>query len=94
MVPKMKPALSKEEWTGVRDWRPDVAPEMIRRFSPGDHDRQACALLLHGQTFGFTRGDVTAIRDVVRVEGPENYRALVALADRIEAFLPPEPSEP
>ena len=48
------------------------------------------ALALYQQPFGFTREDVVALRDIT---SPAGWRAdydYSALADRIEALLPPE----
>lgn len=54
------------------------------------------ALALHGQPFGFTREDVTALRNVANsldVDDP-TYEAtlevIASLTDRVSALLPPE----
>ena len=78
----------------------------VRLGGPGgsrdaSRDRQALAArLLHGQPFGFTREDVHAIRSAAdSIDSEWNVGArsdfplvvhLDALADRIEALLPPE----
>lgn len=61
-----------------------------------DRDRHAlAALALYGQPFGFTRTDVDAIRWAARLLEDNviigKAHGLLAVADRIEALLPPAP---
>ena len=59
---------------------------------PQEHLSALAALCLHGQPYGFTRGDVGRLRQVADAIAydPDEDRDLRDLADRIEALLPPK----
>ena len=96
MGEKIEPALTAEEWARIHagEWHEEVLADLDRHSA---HAR--AALALHGQPFGFTREDVELLRKI----GPfvdrqiidrdagayEWLGALMPLADRIEALLPP-----
>lgn len=87
----MKPALTPEEWTHCKtmESRYDGALE-----SAADEIgliyglRGVAAWALHAQPFGFTQDDVMMLRGLA-ISLPDTYM-LDALADRIEALLPPK----
>lgn len=93
----MKPALTAEEWRkalrgGDIGWNAeqDIVVESVRRLASNLRPAVA-ALALYGQTFGFTREDVTQLRFLAATDGWEAFREFaIGLADRIEALLPPE----
>lgn len=89
------------------EWGNDGALDMYGpgfgfAFGPEDSgDLHAlAALALHGQPFGFTRGDVELVRDCIGMEWDRGTRdqcdqmerRLESLAARIAALLPPEAS--
>lgn len=114
MPEPLKPALTPEEWKGDGYACHEIHPGRLSvvddggatTFDMGEsclslvgrHRHAAAALCLHGQPFGFTREDVSVLRQLptfVRGLGlgpdPDGVAAyLPGLADRIEALLPPE----
>ena len=72
-------------------------PTQVELVASGDYAALA-ALCLHGQPFGFTREDVTLLREnlpadvlILGFASTEHAQAMfLDLADRIEALLPPE----
>lgn len=81
----MTPALTAEEWAQVRTGFYD-----LRTMS----QHAVAALHLGGQPYGFTHADVAMLRGAAGdYEGRggffETGRQLMALAERIEALLPP-----
>tara|TARA_Y100000310_G_scaffold219808_1_gene221245 strand:+ start:8817 stop:9161 length:345 start_codon:yes stop_codon:yes gene_type:complete len=112
-VSTIEPALTAEEWAKVevRDGQtvmgvPDdyELPEEVNEafeilVAHGVEARRIAALCLHEQPFGFTREDVTTLRQAEVVEffdaggidiDPDAALTLKSLADRIEALLPPD----
>lgn len=99
----IKPALTPEEWQGAMEqWRSGtVDVEDLLGLSANNQSTRkqmhaAAALCLYGQPFGFTREDVKELRAVAedyeyRGLDPSPFDTLNALADRIEALLPPTP---
>lgn len=98
------PALSAEEWAEV--YQMSTIP-LFNYLSASEHAsltrRQrhaAAALLLHQQSFGFTREDVARIREAAQTmqwsaiwmgEDDKSPAAMLrALAERIAALLPPK----
>lgn len=92
----IKPALTAEEWASFR-----ALPAIDYTNHPEELERahRAAAKHLHGQPFGFTREDVTTLRESADYQairegntiGPGSLAAFYTnLADRIEALLPPE----
>ena len=53
--------------------------------------RKTAALCLHDQPFGFTRQDVEALRTMMNIS--DGTAPFHDIADRIEALLPPEPTD-
>lgn len=84
-------------WPEEIEWRQkssekykDDPDEPMAKWPLVDYDRHAlAALALHGQTFGFTREDVEALRSLSADLHPNN-EPFYSLADRIAALLPPE----
>ena len=105
----MKPALTPEEWTPALDMvRMPFVYDIIFGIgkTEGEYRHAHAAVALAGQPFGFTREDVTAVREMARLvahidSDPESQvyagcpavdsAELDSLAARIEALLPPEP---
>ena len=95
---EIKSALTAEEWTA---WLKDGArvPEMVDacytavfggRARDGSRHAQA-AVALHGQSFGFTRDMLRALRELGHPSQTIEDMDLANVAiDRIEALLPPE----
>jgi hypothetical protein len=86
----MKPALSAEEWAEVVE---DVRyGDMPCLAGVGEEDKHFhAAMALYGQEYGFTREDVYLCAGMLhQPSDPELWIKLGALADRIEALLPPE----
>lgn len=92
----IEPALTREDWKrelsspeSERDlWASRIDP----RKTAGAPRHATAAIALFNMPFGFTRLDVDALREaaaLVPVTRAVNY-FLNALADRIEALLPPE----
>lgn len=97
-----EPALSPEQWANreANGQRGDGSPgahwtgfdwgELIRAMGP----HAGAALLLRGESFGFNWPDVDALCGVADGFQPEDYDephrcALLSLANRIAALLPP-----
>lgn len=85
------PALTAQEWAAIQAQGVDWSGYKMTR-------QQIAALALHGQPFGFTREDVENIREVCFIVSAEfdngserdsRSKALLSLAARIEALLPP-----
>ena len=103
MTNEIRPALTPEEWADALAWPHGLKDYLVRpaeRIGYGDDApsdlHRVAALALHGQPFGFTREDVTLLRES-RTEFAASLRAsdtdldlLDSLAARIEALLPPE----
>ena len=92
---EIKPALTAEEWAGfLGDITTPVGwLEGGCKWSRGEGDGHdgAAAMLLHDQPFGFTWDDVDMLKMSARtVLGAMEHKALLSIADRIEALLPPE----
>lgn len=98
MSDEIKPAMSAEEWQRKQSRDAWINPEDGQLYVGDDEwewrpviaqDRHAlAALALHGRPFGFTREDVTLLREAADVSA--SARALLNLTDRIAALLPPE----
>lgn len=103
------PALTAEEWADAIEDEPDTVLCMYSEAGSNclegvdfiDHRPHViAALALHGQPFGFTRGDVELVRDCIGMEWDRGERGemdalekrLESLAARIAALLPPEAS--
>ena len=99
MTPDKKPALTAQEWADAFD--PEIHTDAllyeVSYLWGSARPHGVAALCLHGQPFGFTREDVELVRglrgrpseyDSSPIE--DDDPALDALADRIEALLPPE----
>ncbi len=86
-------------------YREEALPRAIDIAQNGTRSqrRVLAAIALYGQPFGFTREDVKAIRDLLRMgctcgviealdykDWDDAQNILPTLADRIEALLPPE----
>ena len=98
------PAMSAEEWARLDQGELYVSPHPMGgerafwfRFDSGCASEElqdphgVAALCLHGQPFGFTRGDVLLCRgNLEHPDSHEIWTKLADLADRIEALLPPE----
>jgi hypothetical protein len=99
-----QPALTPEEWARWREGETFFGGMNARRERGGimveqdsddevwvnDENRAAlAALALHGQPFGFTWEDVDAIRTTATYLHDGGEDQLHAIADRIEALLPP-----
>lgn len=80
-------ALTAEEWA---DWFADgdLTP-ILEQY--GELSQGVAALALHRKAFGFTRDDVQLLREMALndTNSAEEDARLEALADRIEALLPP-----
>jgi hypothetical protein len=100
---KIKPALSPEQWKKEKDYAglPYVLERAAyqvagRTYETWDESLHAlAALCLYGQPFGFSREDVKLLRESwpkgVYISTPHSpHERLCALADRMEALLPPE----
>ena len=75
------PAMTEEEWKS-NEWHTNLN-------SAAKHVMAASCL--HGQPFGFTWEDIDMLKMSARtVLGAMEHRALLSMADRIEALLPPE----
>lgn len=99
----MKPALSAEEW---REVLLDGPPVHAHHSVHEEDKHYVAALCLYGQEFGFTREMALVIRQhaqfydltALRIKGkdvpglPTVGSVFSAVADRIEALLPPEGS--
>ena len=97
----VQPALTPEEWRedvpATRDTMTIVHGDVYFAGLRVHHtDRHGlAAICLYGQPFGFTREDVQMLRFLCDKapydeEDARLERALLSLADRIEALLPPE----
>ena len=103
----MRPALTPEEWR-KRDAHPYHAvlvdfgrcgcgqARIVNLYDPSVEPKQGhklAALALDGQPFGFTREDLTTLREAVAYDPTVGWLSerLESLATRIEALLPPEP---
>lgn len=77
----------------IKDYRSGLVWLNVGEQSVRVDDRPSmhaiAALALHEQPFGFSRADVEALRHIASDE-PKLAPALVNLADRIAALLPPE----
>lgn len=94
---KVEPALTPEEWA---DWI-DSGDLQAPLEAHGEVSHALAALGLYGQPFGFTRGDVTVLRDMVYFGRKNGYTVdedglvlMASLADRIAALLPPDEGNP
>lgn len=109
----MEPAMTKEEWASLSV--DGDCPVSLMLDDDGRHllyfagmgrvepwmNHVVAALALHGQEYGFTRGDVRILKDAWS-SWANNYDARLllpsdadsalmgSLIDRIEALLPPE----
>lgn len=97
------PALTAEDWATYpnfdNSWYSDEGRAPL--YYPTRHG--IAAANLHGQPFGFTREDVECLRELAKHynDDADNYETtgpaavwLSALADRIEALLPPDDPKP
>ena len=88
----IKPALTAEEWAEAIP--PNGGPAGFLRGLERVTDGRSChamaASCLHEQPFGFSREDVKSLRSPWPVLNAHWLGKLDALADRIEALLPPE----
>ncbi len=90
----MKPALTAEEWAALNpNWFQEG------RFSGDnymtyDQRHEMAAKCLQYMPFGFTRDDVRELRETAESSVPsfsvDERNAVLSIADRIEALLPPE----
>lgn len=62
----------------------DLPPGKYVVFRAGEEPVATPEVEGEGEPVVFTPDDVQQIRDVIRVEGPENYGALANIADRLE----------
>lgn len=90
----VQPALTPEEWErvekyGVEYMYAEVGPYTFSIVHGGP--RALAAIALHGHPRGFTWEDVDMLRGAAVNWPYENADRFAALADRIEALLPPRP---
>lgn len=93
----MKPALTVEEWADPDKFSYSNIACRTVEVAGGWYGHAIAALCLHEQPFGFTREDVTLLREVAAegdVGGSRGDTEMIAgfesLIARIEALLPPE----
>lgn len=99
MSETVEPALTPEEWkVGAKKVYLEIRQCPIEDgdlfIEPTHHG--LAALLLHGKPFGFTREDVEALREAFQGpfwDGFPGRARMLSLAARIEALLPPTPTE-
>jgi hypothetical protein len=95
---EIKPALNQAEWEYVTRSDSFVSQGGIRlyleenyRIRIDESPAKIAALALYGQPFGFTREDVELLQYVAPFcDMKEDYDAVMALAAKVEALLPPE----
>lgn len=90
MTDRISPALTPEEWVGVRNGTVGIVG-----IPNAKANHQIAAVCLYGEPFGFTRKDVDLLREEARCCRDHWNQRLAALffdelADRIAALLPPE----
>ena len=104
MSEEIEPALTPEQWREVEKGNLDATDMVTAYCEEGvviiedDRWHALAALALYDQDFGFTREDLSTLRDAaeyaeVGYKDRKTRDAIMALADRIAKLLPPEPTD-